>query len=137
MPIKILNKYTAAKISAGEVVERPASVVKELVENSLDAGSKKIQVHVESGGLKSIKVIDDGMGIRKNEIKTAFERFATSKIDDDSDLTDVRTMGFRGEAQEWYGPFLHMGARCYRIEPVKVFEDFKSMVLGGSVRPLF
>ncbi|MDP7232424.1 MAG: DNA mismatch repair endonuclease MutL [Dehalococcoidia bacterium] len=98
LPIKILNKETAAKISAGEVVERPASVVKELVENSLDAGSKKIQVHVESGGLKSIKVIDDGMGIKKSEIKTAFERFATSKIDDDSDLIDVRTMGFRGEA---------------------------------------
>jgi DNA mismatch repair protein MutL len=98
LPIKILNKDTAAKISAGEVVERPSSVVKELVENSLDAGSRQIHVYVESGGLKSIKVIDDGMGIKKNELKTAFERFATSKIDDNSDLTDVRTMGFRGEA---------------------------------------
>ena len=98
MTIKILNKDTAAKIAAGEVIERPASVVKELIENSLDARASKILVYIKNGGLKSIKVIDDGEGISKNEINLAFERFATSKIIDDSDFTDVRTLGFRGEA---------------------------------------
>lgn len=98
MTIKILNKDTAAKIAAGEVIERPASVVKELIENSLDARASKILVHIKNGGLKSIKVIDDGEGIPKKEINLAFERFATSKIIDDSDFTDVRTLGFRGEA---------------------------------------
>ena len=68
MTIKILNKDTAAKIAAGEVIERPASVVKELIENSLDAGSSKILIYIKNGGLKSIKVIDDGEGISKNEI---------------------------------------------------------------------
>ena len=78
MTIKILNKDTAAKIAAGEVIERPASVVKELIENSLDARASKILVYIKNGGLKSIKVIDDGEGISKNEINLAFERFATS-----------------------------------------------------------
>lgn len=98
MTIKILNKNTSAKIAAGEVIERPFSVVKELIENSLDADSKNISVFLENGGLKSIRVVDDGIGIEKDEIKLAFERFATSKINNDSDFTDVRTLGFRGEA---------------------------------------
>ena len=98
MTIKILNKNTSAKIAAGEVIERPFSVVKELIENSLDADAKNISVFLENGGLKSIRVDDDGIGIEKDEIKLAFERFATSKINNDSDFTDVRTLGFRGEA---------------------------------------
>ena len=98
MTIKILNKNTSAKIAAGEVIERPFSVVKELIENSLDADAKNISVFLENGGLKSIRVVDDGIGIEKDEIKLAFERFATSKINNDSDFTDVRTLGFRGEA---------------------------------------
>ncbi|MBI21570.1 MAG: hypothetical protein CL780_04920 [Chloroflexi bacterium] len=98
MTIKILNKNTSAKIAAGEVIERPFSVVKELIENSLDADAKNISVFLENGGLKSIRVVDDGIGIEKDEIRLAFERFATSKINNDSDFTDVRTLGFRGEA---------------------------------------
>ena len=78
--IKVLEKDVSSKIAAGEIVERPVSIVKELVENSLDAGSKNITVEILSGGKKSIRVIDDGEGISREDVKLAFERHATSKI---------------------------------------------------------
>ena len=98
MPILILAPEVAARIAAGEVVERPASVVKELVENSLDGGAARIAVEVTAGGLDSIRVTDDGFGIEAVEILMAFERHATSKLADDADLARVLTLGFRGEA---------------------------------------
>ncbi|MBU1086764.1 MAG: DNA mismatch repair endonuclease MutL [Candidatus Omnitrophica bacterium] len=96
--IKILSKQLADKIAAGEVVERPASVVKELVENSLDARSNNLEVIIEDAGLKSIKVIDDGQGIETDDLPQACLRHATSKINSDADLTNIMTLGFRGEA---------------------------------------
>ncbi len=98
MPIRILAPEVAARIAAGEVVERPAAVVKELVENSLDAGAARIAVEVTAGGLDSIRVTDDGCGIEAGELLTAFQRYATSKLDNDADLARVLTLGFRGEA---------------------------------------
>ncbi|WP_251547202.1 DNA mismatch repair endonuclease MutL [Limosilactobacillus caecicola] len=96
--IHVLNTVLADQIAAGEVIERPASIVKELVENSLDAGSQRIDVLVTKAGLGEIRVIDDGSGIANDDVKEAFKRHATSKITSRQDLFRVQTMGFRGEA---------------------------------------
>lgn len=96
--IHLLSENVANKIAAGEVVERPASVVKELLENSLDAGAKRIRVNIEAGGKKLIAVIDDGCGMVRDDAMLAFERHATSKIRNADDLVSIATLGFRGEA---------------------------------------
>lgn len=96
--IKRLPEIVANQISAGEVIERPASIVKELVENSIDAGSKEITIEVENGGRDSIRVKDDGKGIAEDDLELAFDRYATSKIENVNDLYSIRTLGFRGEA---------------------------------------
>ncbi|HEY4932511.1 MAG TPA: DNA mismatch repair endonuclease MutL [Terriglobales bacterium] len=96
--IHVLSENVANKIAAGEVVERPASVAKELLENSLDAGARRIRVNIEAGGRKLIQVIDDGCGMVRDDAMLAFERHATSKIRNADDLLNIATLGFRGEA---------------------------------------
>jgi DNA mismatch repair protein MutL len=96
--IHVLSENVANKIAAGEVVERPASVVKELLENSLDAGSRRIRVNIEAGGKKLIQITDDGCGMVRDDAMLAFERHATSKIRNADDLLTIATLGFRGEA---------------------------------------
>lgn len=96
--INVLDKHVAELIAAGEVVERPASVIKELVENSIDAGAKNITVEIKNGGTTFMRVADDGCGIFRDDIKVAFLRHATSKVKVESDLDSISTLGFRGEA---------------------------------------
>jgi len=96
--IRVLSDQVANQIAAGEVVDRPASVVKELLENSLDAGAKKIRIEIEAGGRKLIRIADDGCGMVRDDALLAFERHATSKIRSSEDLLSIATLGFRGEA---------------------------------------
>jgi DNA mismatch repair protein MutL len=98
MPIRLLPPEVAGKIAAGEVVERPASVVKELVENSIDAGATEVRVEIRDGGRRLIRVADNGCGVPEDQVALAFARHATSKLTDVSDLDRIATLGFRGEA---------------------------------------
>src|SRR6202050_2277901 len=96
--IRVLSDTVANKIAAGEVVERPASVVKELIENSLDAGATDLRIDIDSGGRRLIRVADNGSGMLRDDALLAFERHATSKLSDVKDLLSIATLGFRGEA---------------------------------------
>src|SRR5258706_16457589 len=96
--IHVLSEQVANKIAAGEVVERPASVVKELLENALDAGATRIKIAIEAGGKKLIQITDNGCGMVRDDAMLSFERYATSKLKNAVDLLSVTTLGFRGEA---------------------------------------
>src|ERR1044072_7805769 len=96
--IRLLAETVASQVAAGEVVERPASVVKELIENSLDAGARRVETLIRRGGISLIRVIDDGCGMDRDDALLSLERHATSKIRSAADLQAVATLGFRGEA---------------------------------------
>ena len=97
-PIRKLDADIVGKIAAGEVVESPAAAIKELVENSIDAGARAVAVEIREGGISYLRVTDNGSGIRREDVRMAFERNATSKITRADDLFDLRSLGFRGEA---------------------------------------
>ena len=96
--IRVLEKNISDKIAAGEVIERPVSIVKELLENSIDSGADTISVEIKNGGKTFIRVTDNGCGIEADQVETAFLRHATSKIETVADLTSISSLGFRGEA---------------------------------------
>lgn len=95
--IRVLPENLANQIAAGEVVERPASVVKELIENAIDAGAARIEIDIESGGRRLIRIADDGEGMTRDDAVLSFQRHATSKISRQEDLAAISTLGFRGE----------------------------------------
>lgn len=129
--IRVLSDHVANQIAAGEVVERPASVAKELVENSIDAGARRVEVDVEGGGRRLLRVADDGSGMTRDDAVLAFERHATSKISSAEDLTNINTLGFRGEA-------LASIASVARVELITQMEDepegTRVRIEGGRMR---
>src|SRR4030095_11258549 len=128
--IRLLPDHVANQIAAGEVVERPASVAKELVENSIDAGATRIGIEIEAGGRRLLKVTDDGEGMVRDDAVLAFERHATSKISNSEDLAAIATLGFRGEA-------LASIASVGRVELTSKTEDApaaKRVVIEGGRR---
>src|SRR5215210_3306217 len=129
--IHVLSDQLANQIAAGEVVERPASVAKELVENAIDAGARRVQVDSEAGGRRLLRVADDGEGMTRDDALLAFERHATSKISRAEDLDAIRTLGFRGEA-------LASIAAIARVElvtqPGDEPEGTRVLIEGGRMR---
>ncbi|MCD6309895.1 MAG: DNA mismatch repair endonuclease MutL, partial [Candidatus Eremiobacteraeota bacterium] len=128
--IHVLEKSVAERIAAGEVIERPVSVVKELVENSIDAGASRIQVEIKGGGLQMIRVADDGCGISREDLPVAIRRFATSKIKNLEDIDNLYTLGFRGEA-------LPSITAVSRVEIItrrdKDEEGSRIVIMGGEI----
>ncbi|TYP00099.1 DNA mismatch repair protein MutL [Geothermobacter ehrlichii] len=129
--IRILPEHLCNKIAAGEVIERPASVVKELVENSLDAGASEITIEVEKGGRRLIRVIDDGCGMGREDVFLCLERHATSKIASDADLFSLRTLGFRGEALPSIASVSRM---TLRSRPADSEAGMELVIEGGDIR---
>lgn len=127
--INVLDTHVFNKIAAGEVVEKPASIVKEFVENSLDAGATEVLIEIENGGIDKIKVVDNGIGIHPEDVKSAFLPHATSKIKTVDDLTNIATLGFRGEALASIASV----SKCLLKTKQKEFDIGKEIVLEGGI----
>jgi DNA mismatch repair protein MutL len=132
MTINLLDEHLINKIAAGEVIERPASVVKELVDNALDAGASRIEISFTQGGIEIIEVEDNGQGIDEKDLPQAFMRHATSKITAENDLYNITTMGFRGEALPSIASVSRVDIFTCRPDQTGVYACYE----GGSLRSL-
>ncbi len=128
--IHVLPESVANRIAAGEVVERPASVVKELVENAIDAGASRIEIHLTKGGKERVRISDDGCGMSAEDLRLAVQRFATSKINSADDLDTIATMGFRGEALPSIGAVAHLQITSRQADSA---EGRRIIVRGGQI----
>ena len=126
--IKKLDDKLINQIAAGEVVDNPASIVKELIENSIDAKSSNITINISKGGIKEITVIDDGVGMSGDDLKMAFTRFATSKISSKNDLFNIKTLGFRGEALPSIASVSNLSASSFNKKGSNIIE-----ISGGKI----
>src|SRR5215216_7834636 len=133
MGIRLLAQDTIGKIAAGEVVERPASAAKELIENALDAGATRLQIEVAGGGIDLIEVVDDGCGIPFEELALAVQRHATSKLATFDDLDRLRTLGFRGEALPSIGA---VSSLTIRTRPEHAVAGARVVVEYGQTQPV-
>src|SRR6187402_1722382 len=133
MPVRQLSEGIVNRIAAGEVVERPASVVKELVENALDAGATRIEIATAGGGLSLIRVVDDGQGIPASELLLAVARHCTSKLS--ADIHDIRSLGFRGEALPSIGSVSRLAIRSRTTEADAAAEISVEGGHASAVRP--
>ena len=131
--IHLMSDILASQVAAGEVVERPASVVKELVENSIDAGSRSVRVEIRRGGVSLIKVTDDGSGMSRNDAELCLRRHATSKLVQVEDLFAIRQLGFRGEALPSIASVSHLTLTTRRAADV---EGWTISAEGGVEAPL-
>ena len=131
--IRILSEKVSSQIAAGEVVERPASVVRELIDNSIDAGATRIQIKIESGGRNLIRVADNGAGMDRDDLLLCAERHATSKINEVADLFNVRTLGFRGEAVPSIAAVSRMAITSRTLDQLS---GFRLIVQGGKIREI-
>ncbi len=133
--IKVLDQNTVNMIAAGEVIERPASVVKELVENSIDAGATDITIHIEDGGKRLIRVIDNGCGMDSDDLSVAFEAHATSKLKSSADLLNISTMGFRGEALASIASVANVSIISKRPDTVEAYKAEVDCGVKDEIKP--
>jgi DNA mismatch repair protein MutL len=131
--IRILSERVASQIAAGEVVERPASVVRELIDNSIDAGAARILIRIENGGKNLIRVADNGAGMDRDDLLLCAERHATSKISELSDLFSVRTLGFRGEAVPSIAAVSRMAIISRTLDQMG---GFRLKLQGGKIKEI-
>ena len=131
--IKLLSSNLINQIAAGEVIERPFSVIKELIENSIDAKSSQIDILIEDGGHKSIQVFDNGIGMSKKDLELAFQRHATSKIETQDDLAKINTLGFRGEALPSIASVSQLSGKSILKESN---DGYELTIHGGEIKSL-
>ena len=131
--IKLLDQATINQIAAGEVIDRPSSIVKELLENAIDAGSTSVTVEIKDGGISFIRITDNGSGIAKDDMEIAFERHATSKIREIDDLYDLYSLGFRGEALASIAAAFGSGAVGMEIFQDNTWKKVLISVIIGAV----